>query len=304
MRIYLFIIIFLLSAASSAAQPEPAVITPTDPVRTVEQQNARRTALQQESASIASNQRELENQLNDLPRQLESLQPKQITQTLVEQAAVDLQAARLRLEGALTEQQNAERRITDLGKGIAELEAREQLLKNPVVDPLTSKEDRAEQLQRTQQRLAQQQVDLELESLSLTNLRNQIELAKMRVKIASQWHEQIERSYRRIQEQTRLDTQVELVSRLQTDQVSLQDRANAIKQRLAQERGTMSLALGNVWRPNYARWMSGLTCSIWIGNWRKTPARWPACVMPYKTAVLPLNNCTKVYIYPQLYRAN
>lgn len=242
MRIYLFIIVLLISAASNAAQPEAVLVTPTDPVRTIEQQNARRAALEQERDSIASSHQELENQLNDLPRQLESLQPKQITEALVEQAAVDLQSARLRLEGALTEQQNAERRITEFGKGIAELEAREQLLKNPVPDPLSSKEDRVAQLQRTQQRLAQQRIDLELETLNLSNLRNQIELAKMRVKFAESWHEQLERIYRRIQEQTRLDTQVELVTRLQTDQSSLQDRANALKQRLAQERGTMSLA--------------------------------------------------------------
>lgn len=242
MRIYLFILAFFVSIASAAVQPEAALITPTDPVRTTEQQNARRAALQQERDSIASSRQELENQLNNLAHQLESLPPKQITEALVEQAEVDLQAARLRLEGSLTEQQNAERRINELGKGIIELESREQLLKNPVADPLSSKADRAEQLQRTQQRLAQQRIDLELETLNLSNLREQIELGKMRVKFADLWHEQVGRAYRLIQEQTRLDTQVELVTRLQNDQTSLQDRAHALKQRLAQERGTMSLA--------------------------------------------------------------
>lgn len=225
-----------------AAQPETSVIAPVDPAKVTEQQTTRRQALEQEQEIIASSRQELQAQLATLPRQLESLQPEQINEALVEQAGVDAQSARLRQESALTERDNAERRINELRKAIVDLEAREQLLRNPATDSADSVADRAGQLQQTQQRLAQQRIDLELENLHLTNLHNQIDAARLRLNLATQWQEQIERAYRQIQERARLDTQAELVTRLQTDQSALQNQANLLKQRLAQERGMLSLA--------------------------------------------------------------
>lgn len=231
-----------ISWLALAAQPDASLIAPVDPARIAEQQTARRQALQQEGEAIASSRQELQAQLAALPRQLENLQAEQINQALVEQAEVDAQSARLRQESVLTERDNAQSRINELRKTIVELEAREQLLKNPATDAADAIADRAGQLQQTQQRLAQLRTDLELENLNLTNLRNQIEVAQMRYKLAIQWQEQVERAHRQIQERTRLDNQAELVTRLQTDQSDLQNQANALKQRLTQERDLLSLA--------------------------------------------------------------
>ena len=235
----LFLLIPLLA---TGAQPTVPVVAPADPAKVADQQTARRQALDQERETIGRSRQELQTQLADLPRQLESLSPEQIDEALVEQTGVDVKSALLYQETALTALNNAERRIQELRKTIAELEGREQLLKNPAKDAPDGATDRAGQLEQTSQVLAQQRAELELESLNLANLRDQGEIAKLRLTLATQWQERIERAYRQRQEQARLDAQAELVTRLQTDQAALQNRANVLKQRLAQERGVLSLA--------------------------------------------------------------
>jgi len=236
------LLFLLIPLMATGAQPTVPVVAPADPAKAADRLAARRQALDQERETVERSRQELQTQLADLSRQLESLSPEQIDEALVEQAGVDVKSALLYQETALTTFNNAERRIQDLRKTLAELEGREQLLKNPAKDVVEGETNRAAQLEQATQMLAQQRTELELETLNLANLRIQGEVAKLRLTLATQWQERIERIYRQRQEEARLDAQAELVTRLQTDQTALQDRASVLKQRLAQERGVLSLA--------------------------------------------------------------
>ena len=224
-----------------AAQSDTSVVAPTD-AKVVEQQTARRQALERDRETVERTRQNLQTQIADLPWQMESLRPEQIGEALVEQTAVDVKSALLHQETAATELNNAERRIQELQRTITDLEAREQLLKNPAKDVTDGVSDRAAQLQQTSQMLAQQRAELELELLNLANLRAQGEVAKLRLNLATQWQERVERLYRQQQEQSRQDAQAELISRLQTDLTGLQNRADALKQRLVQERSVLPVA--------------------------------------------------------------
>ncbi|MCP5159004.1 MAG: mechanosensitive ion channel [Gammaproteobacteria bacterium] len=233
----------LLLALASPTYADPTPLT--DPAKVAEQQATRRQALLQDRQTIENTRRELEARIADLPRQLEALQPDQVDEPTVEQTQVDVKSARLRLESAMTDLENANRRIKELQNGIDELEAREQLLKNPAKDVVEGLADRAAQLERTQSSLTQQRTELTLETLNLTNLQSQVAVAKLRLDLMRQWQEQVEKIYLLRQEQNRRDAQTEFLNRLQTDLSALQNRANTLKQQLAQERGDQSLAL---WR--------------------------------------------------------
>lgn len=239
LNLLLFLLIPLLAVN---AQPTAPVATATEPAKAIDPQKVRRQGLDQEKETIERSRQELQTQLANLPRQLESLSPEQIDAALVEQAGVDVKSALLHQETTATEFSNAERRIQELRKTIAELEGREQLLKNPAKGAADGATDRAAQLEQASKMLDQQRAELELESFNLDNLRAQGEVAKLRLTLATQWQERIDSAYRQRQEQVRLDTQAELATRLQTDQATLQSRASALKQRLAQERGALSLA--------------------------------------------------------------
>ena len=69
-------------------------------------------------------------------------------------------------------------------------------------------------MQPTWQLLAQQQVELELETLSLANLRAQVEITRQRLNLAEQAYARVEQIHRQQQEQSRQDAQTDLVSRL------------------------------------------------------------------------------------------
>lgn len=241
-RSLIFFIVLWMPGLTLAAQSDASVVAPADPAKVVEQQAARRQALDKDRDTIERSRQDLQAQIVNLPEQMESLRPEQINEALVEQTTLDVKSALLHQQTAATELANAERRIQELQKAIADLEAREQLLKNPAKDAVDGTMDRAAQLQQVSQMLAQQRTELELESLNLANLRAQSATAKLRLTLVTQWQERVERMYRQRQEQSRQDAQAELISRLQTDLTSLQDRASAVKQRLARERGALSLA--------------------------------------------------------------
>ncbi|MDQ5910568.1 MAG: potassium-dependent mechanosensitive channel [Pseudomonadota bacterium] len=236
------LILLWMPGLTLAAQPDASIVASADPAKVVEQQAARRQGLEKDRETIEDSRQNLQTQIADLPEQMESLRPEQINEALVEQTTLDVKSALLHQETAATELSNAERRIQELQKVIADLEAREQLLKNPAKDAVDGAADRAAQLEKTSQLLGQQRAELELESFNLANLRAQSETAKLRLTLVTQWQERVERMYRQRQEQSRQDAQAELISRLQTDLATLQDRANTVKQRLARERGALSLA--------------------------------------------------------------
>ena len=239
----LLLLLFSSGPVAHAQTPQTTpVVAPSDPTKVADQQSDRRQTLLQDQQTIATTRRDLESQIADLPWQLEALRVDQVDEAMVEQTQVDLKSARLRQESALTELDNADRRVNELQKTISDLETREQLLKNPAKNAAVGAVDRAAQLDQTRQLLAQQRTELELETLNLVNLHTQVEVAKLRLNLAEQWQTRVERIDRQRQEQTRQDAQTDLVSRLQNELKVQQDRANLLKQRLAQERGTLSVA--------------------------------------------------------------
>ncbi len=241
--VLVLLLALVVLAADAWAQPAVPAVAPADPAKVVEQQAARRQALAHDREVLDQTRQDLQARLADLPRQMEALRPEQINEAMLEQTRVDVESARLRQESALSELNNSKRRIEDLQKGIGELEAREQLLKNPAKDAAEGAADRAEQLRQTSQALAQQRTDLELETLNLVNLGDQLDIAKLRSKLAEQSRERIERTFQQRQEQDRQSAQAELVGRVQADLATQQDRARELRQRLSQSQGALPLAL-------------------------------------------------------------
>ncbi len=235
---------FLLwpTAYAQTQQTITPVVAPSDPTKVADQQSDRRQALQQDQQAIATARRQIESRIADLPWQLDAVRIDQVDEAMLEQAQVDLQSARLRQEGALTESDNADRRLKDLQKTIADLEAREQLLKNPAKDADAGATDRAAQLEQTGRLLAQQRTELELETLNSANLRAQVEVAKLRLNAAEQWQVRVEQVYHRRQEQNRQDAQTDQISRLQNELKIQQDRSDVLRRRLSEERDALSPA--------------------------------------------------------------
>ncbi|MCB1777212.1 MAG: mechanosensitive ion channel, partial [Candidatus Competibacteraceae bacterium] len=223
----------LLSAWPTHADPTlPA--DPADPAKVTEEQSARRQILLQDQQITKSTRLDLESRIAELPRQLEALQPNEVNESIVEQAQVDVKSARLRLESITSDLDNADLRIKELRKNISELEAREQLLKNPAKDMAEGVADRAAQLEHTHQLLSQQHTELDLETLSLTNLQNQVEVANLRLDLAQQWQKGVEQVFLQHQEQSRQEAQTKLISRLQNDLNALYERAAVLKKYLSQ----------------------------------------------------------------------
>lgn len=212
-----------------------------DPIKTVEQQTARRQILEEERANIERVRQELRALSEEIPRRLNKLELGGVTEVMLEQARVDVSSAKLRLEDLQVDLANTERRIKELEQSIRDLEAREQLLRNPAKGEVDSAL-RAEQLERTIQRLAQQRTELELERLHRENLRNRIELASTRLNLLSQWLAGVEEVYRLQQEQVRREALEDLEQRLQKEQQAYLDQAEELSQRLERERETLSEA--------------------------------------------------------------
>lgn len=205
-----------------------------DPLKAAEQQNARRQTLEKDKAAIERLRQEQNDQSADLQRRLGALQVGQLTEAIVQQARLDAESVRLRQEDLQSDIASTERRIKGLGQAIRELEAKEQLLKNPAQGTAAGI-DRGEQLKLIQQSLLQQRVDLELENQALENLRSRAGLNIQIQPLAEQWRSQLEELYRQQQEQSRQEAQVDLVQRLQREQQGYIDQATQLRLRLQQQ---------------------------------------------------------------------
>jgi chromosome segregation ATPase len=136
-------------------------VTPPDLTKVTGQQANRRQTLEANRVAIERMREELLAQSTEISRRLASLQVGDVTEAIVEQAQVDTEAARLRQQELQAEIAGTERRIKELEQSIRDLEAREQLLRNPA----RAEEDvatRAEQLERTRQALAELRSELML----------------------------------------------------------------------------------------------------------------------------------------------
>ncbi len=240
--IVLTLLLALGLGAPAWAQSTPPLVAPLDSAKAAEQQATRSQVLDRDRDSIRRSRATFEQQLVDLPQQLEALRPEQLDETLLEQTRVDVESARLSQDSNSSELANTGRRIDELQKSISDLETREQLLKNPVKGQTDGTADRVAQLQQVSTALMQQRAELALETRHLENLREQAEVVKLRLQVAEQWRQRVEQIFQQRQEQARQSSQSDLVDRLQADLSAQQDRASALRQRLAQPPGDLSLA--------------------------------------------------------------
>ena len=201
----------------------------------------------------------MQARLADLPQQMEALHPEQIDEAMLEQTWWMWNPRGCARKARYRNQNNSEQRIEEPQKEIGELEAREQLLKIPPRIPPKGDGPRA-QLQQTSQTLAQRRADLELETLNLTNLRDQLEIAKLRLKLAEQWREQIERSFQQRQEQGRQSAQAELVGRLQADLATNRTEPTRCASGYPKTRARCRWRFGNAWSPNCKRSRNASIC--------------------------------------------
>lgn len=209
-----------------------------DPEQAAEQLAAHRQALEEEQRALERARQQLSAQIVDLPRKLSELQVGQVSELLLEQARLDVEAARLRQEYLQLEIANAEQRIEELKQSIRLLEAREQLLKNPA--KASPNGMGATELQGIKQALAKQRDQLQLEKANRNILRQVLELAKQRLPLTEQWRAKVEEIYRLQQEQDRRMAQQGLERRLRQEQQAYLARAEELRERLAHEQGTLS----------------------------------------------------------------
>jgi potassium efflux system protein len=234
------LLVLLLTAGVAFAQVETS-LAPSDAFKTAEQQNLRRQTLAEDRAAIARLRQEVSTLSADLPVKLQALQMGQVTETVVEQARLDTRSLQLQQEDLQTSIVNAKRQIEALEKSLQELEAREQLLKNPAKEEAEGAQ-RLEQLEQTRQALAQQRVELELEKDNLANLQERLELATQRLSLAQQWQSRVEEIYRRQEEQSRQEAQQDLSARLEKEQQTQLDKATEWRAQLERQGETLSQA--------------------------------------------------------------
>ena len=202
-RLILAGLLLLLMAGMSFAQDTQVTPSlPSDPLKTAERQNARRQTLDEEQVATERLRQEVRALTADMSAKLQALQVGQLTETLVEQAKIDTRSIQLKLEDLQTSIVSTERQIKTLEQAVRELEAKEQLLKNPAKDAAEGA-SRVEQLELTRQALKQQRTDLELEKQNLANLRDRLELVTQRLTLAQQWQARVEEVYRLQQAQGR-----------------------------------------------------------------------------------------------------
>ncbi len=233
---------FLLTVlCMGAALAQTTPVTPLDPFQAAEQQTMRLQAIQQDRAEITRLRQELRSLETAMPAKMAALQVGQLSQSMVEQARLDADIAKLRQQSLQVNIANTERHITELQQSIRDLEAQEQLLQNPAKETEAGSRQ-AEQLDLTRQTLAQQRGELTLEKQTLSNLRSYLEIADLRQSLTEKWLARVEEVYRLQQEQSRLKAQEELATRLERKQQDYQSEANALRDRLDQPQNTLSKA--------------------------------------------------------------
>ena len=234
-------ILVVLTIMTNVCAAQEAPIAPLDPLRAAEQMEAHRQAIAKETASITRIRDELRDLSVSIPEALDKLQVGEVSQSMVEQARVDAEGARLRVEDLQSDTTNTQRRIKDLNDSIRSLEASEQLLKNPAKDQ-KSGVDRDLQLARVSRALEQQRSELELEKKHLENLGVLNELAKQQIALYEKQIARLGEIYNQQQRESRRTAEEELVAQLQRDQQAYLDEFAKLRQRLEREGDTMSEA--------------------------------------------------------------
>ncbi len=224
----------LLSTSAFAAANKDTDARLPEALGTLEWQEDRQFTPQEQSALIDRSRAEIQGLSKSLPRRIAELKRSAVTPGMVEQARIDAEAAALHQESLELDLVDAKRRIKRLEKSVRELEARAQWLENPARGQ-TEAAMRALELAQTRHDLAEQRRALDAEYQRQNNLRERLELAKLRRSLAQAWRAAVEDTYYGQLEQQQLATREERERALQKEQQTYLGRAAKLRERLAGE---------------------------------------------------------------------
>ena len=234
-----FLLLFPLAISAALAQDFP-ILTNGQSTKIPENLAARHQLLEEEKAHIERTREELQIKRQNIEQLLKDLGQETITETMVEQARLDVDSVRVLQDDLKADIINSERLIVELGKKIEDLKVQEQLLKNPAKKDIEGV-NKAQQLAAVQQQLSQYKIEMELEQQHLEHLAERRELAKLRLSLVEQAVARLEEVFRLQQEQSRREAQEDLTTRLQRERQAFQDEAVRLKQRLESQHDFISL---------------------------------------------------------------
>ncbi|MDX1655175.1 MAG: hypothetical protein R3310_08165, partial [Candidatus Competibacteraceae bacterium] len=227
----MLITLLLLGPPAWGQVPQQTAVTSTDPAPSLEQERASLERLRENNLSLS----------RDIAGRLSGLQAQDVDLPMVEQARVEVEAARLQEEELQAQLAAARERIDSLQKSLFELQGQEQLLQNPARDDEDSAQ-RAQQLQALGRSLAQRRDELEQAQQQRDILQEHLRLVQQRLALLKQWQAQVDTLYRRQQELSRQQAQQALAEALQQQRQAHLARAVVLAQKLAKQRDGLSEA--------------------------------------------------------------
>jgi small-conductance mechanosensitive channel len=237
-----------LSAAAlialSLAAPAWAVDAPSKdsvPATTEAPARVEGQTLAEDSAANEILRQEVQDLAREMPERLKLLQPEGVTEPLLAQARLDLSSLQLRQDDIRERIATTQRRIEGLEQAIRDLEAHEQLLRNPA-KAAAQAGDRTEQLAETRKALAERQGRLKLEKDNLVTLEERLKLVGQRLDLARQWLTKLEEVYQVRQQQGREQARQDLAAKLDNVLAAHKERASELARRLEQDREQLSEA--------------------------------------------------------------
>lgn len=239
--IWSILLLVCLGSTLGLAQDRLTLLAPSDPLKAAERQNASRQTLATQRQAIDQLRQEIVQLNAEQPIRLLTVASETISTAQMEQARLDSDAIRLKQEELQTGIDAAKRQIKALRQAIPNLEAQEQLLKNPAKD---SPEigNRIEQLAQLRMTLEQRRIDLQLEQDSLKNLEEWLALLDQRQTLATQWRARLEEVYLQQQAQQRQEAQQDFAARLEGEQQKQLSKAEELRTRLQQQGEKLSEA--------------------------------------------------------------
>jgi hypothetical protein len=128
----------------------------------------RRQGLSEQQAVLQRAQQDLQAKCDELRRKRLLLESAPITQSMLEQSTLELDAARVQAEGTKLDEQSAQRQVQQLEAAVHDLDSQVQALKAAPAVPETGI-PAEQQLAQAEASLTQKRADLDLERQRLDN---------------------------------------------------------------------------------------------------------------------------------------
>ncbi len=186
----------------------------------------RRQVLEEEQAALARAKAELEARRETVQKRLKDLDALKITPILLEQARLDVEAARTQLESIKLDQASSQRTLKDLEDAVTSLEEQLKELQG------AQEEETQARIASLREQLAEKRALLELERQHREHLKTAYTLAQERLALAKRWYASLKEEFERRQAETRKATLEEVQLKLQKEQQAWIERAAALRKRL------------------------------------------------------------------------